>query len=295
MCSAKMLFVPDSIGFTVNMKLFNNKLRKGLFFASELIILYLDFKPRLKIMFSNRNSSWKSRLQKGFRFTHHQIVFEEITAENIADFDLIVPTTIQDLKSLNNTPELIEHNLIPIPSLESIEICDDKKIFFQTLSKNGFSKYLPKTGGKYNYPYLLKKRNDEAGENSYIISNDEQEHTLAEYIKNPDYFSQESVPGKKEYATHILFKENKVAYSITIEYNFEHQCQIHGKVQATYSELITSSPYLDVFSDILKSIKFEGLCCIDYKIIENSPVIFEINPRPGISLSPFFFSILKAL
>ncbi|NOR69742.1 MAG: ATP-grasp domain-containing protein [Methylomarinum sp.] len=279
----------------MNVKLFSNKLRKGLFFVSQLIVLYLDFKPRLRIIFSNRNSSWKSRLQKGFRFTHHQIVFEEITAKNIANYDLIIPSTIKELKNLNNTPELIRHNLIPIPSLESIEICDDKKNFFQTLSKNGFGKYLPQTGGKYNYPYLLKKRNDEAGKNSYIISNEEQKHALSEYINNPDYFSQELVSGKKEYATHILFKDNKVAYSITIKYNFEHQYQIHGKVQANYSELIKSSPYLDVFTDILRSIKFEGLCCIDYKVIENSPIIFEINPRSGISLCPFFFSILKVL
>ncbi|PHS30843.1 MAG: hypothetical protein COA95_08000 [Methylophaga sp.] len=100
---------------------------------------------------------------------------------------------------------------------------------------------------------------------------------------------------KTEYATHILFKDNKVAYSLTIKYNFENPYQIHGKVQAIYSELITSSPFLDIFTDILKSIKYEGLCCIDYKIIENSPIIFEINPRPGISLCPFFFSILKVL
>lgn len=271
-----------------------NKLSKGLFLLKELLVLYLGFKPKLKILFSNRNSGWQSRLQKGFRFTPHQIFFGEVTAKNSADYDLIVPTTIEELKSLSARPELASSNPIPLPSLESIEICDDKMSFFHTLSKKGFGKYLAQIGGN-NYPYLLKKKNDEAGENSYVISDKVQEHTLAEYINNPDYFSQESVPGNKEYATHILFKNNKVAYSITIKYNFEHQHQIHGKVHAMYSELITDSPYLDVFSDILNSIKFQGLCCIDYKIIDNSPIIFEINPRPGISLCPFFFTILKVL
>jgi predicted ATP-grasp superfamily ATP-dependent carboligase len=140
---------------------------------------------------------------------------------------------------------------------------------------------------------LLKRRHDEAGENCYLIANQEQD--LAQYIDSADFISQQAVAGNQEYATHILFRDNKIAYALTIKYNFAHQYQIHGKVHADYNGLITASPYLEVFTDILKSIKFEGLCCIDYKMIENRPIIFEINPPLGMSLCPFFFSILKVL
>jgi hypothetical protein len=88
----------------MNTKLLNSRLRKGLFYICELIRLYLSFKPRLKRLFSNRNASWRSRLLKGFRFTHHHITFEEITIKNCPEYDLIVPTTIEELKRLHQSP-----------------------------------------------------------------------------------------------------------------------------------------------------------------------------------------------
>ncbi len=35
--------------------------------------------------------------------------------------------------------------------------------------------------------------------------------------------------------------------------------------------------------------------CINYKVVNGQPVIFEINPRFGGSLSLFFFSFLRHL
>jgi hypothetical protein len=42
--------------------------------------------------------------------------------------------------------------------------------------------------------------------------------------------------------------------------------------------------YLDLFSEILARLEFEGTACFDYKIVNGKPVIFEINPRFGGSL-----------
>jgi predicted ATP-grasp superfamily ATP-dependent carboligase len=53
--------------------------------------------------------------------------------------------------------------------------------------------------------------------------------------------------------------------------------------------------YIDIFSDLLNAIGFEGLCCIDYKVKNGIPYIFEINPRFGGSLSFYFFSFLRHL
>jgi predicted ATP-grasp superfamily ATP-dependent carboligase len=39
--------------------------------------------------------------------------------------------------------------------------------------------------------------------------------------------------------------------------------------------------YVKIFDKILLKINFRGICCIDYKIVNNKPIIFEINPRFG--------------
>ena len=35
---------------------------------------------------------------------------------------------------------------------------------------------------------------------------------------------------------------------------------------------------------ILKKIAYKGLCCFNYKIVDDKPLIFEMNPRFGASL-----------
>ena len=144
------------------------------------------------------------------------------------------------------------------------------------------------------YPYILKKRIDAWGKNTFIITNAYIEQEFAHLLRDPDYFTQELIPGQCEYATHIVFKENKIACSINIEHAFSSNTPIKGKDQRIYSK-ICHCPFLDLFSSILMLIGFEGLCCINYKVNRNIPHILEINPRFGGSLRPYFFSFIRQL
>jgi hypothetical protein len=100
--------------------------------------------------------------------------------------------------------------------------------------------------------------------------------------------------GKSEYATHILCKDNKIVYSLNVKYTFANDMPIKGKDKPLYMTIIKSY-YLDTFTTILNTINFEGLCCFNYKIVDGKPLIFEINPRFGGSLCPFFFIFLDQL
>lgn len=113
-------------------------------------------------------------------------------------------------------------------------------------------------------------------------------------ILDPGYFCQQVVAGADEYATHILFKNNRIVNSLTIKYTFFSDLPINGKEKMQYS-YVSKCDYLDKFSAILNSISYEGLCCFDYKVVDNKPQIFEINPRFGGSLSLYFFIFLKKL
>jgi hypothetical protein len=266
---------------------------KAKFFALETAKEILSPTPKLHILFSEKCKGEKF-IQKGFQLLHHHVDFDVISPGKIKNYDMVIPLNMEDLRKLQNVPELVNNKLVPIPGIEVTNICDDKFLFDQTLVEKGFKDFLPKTGQNLQFPFLLKKKVSEGGLECYFIYDSEQKEKLIELINNPDYFCQEIIKGKSEFDTHILFKNHQIAASITIENFFEKDAYLKG-IDKFICTKIVQSPYLDIFSEILDSIGFEGLCCFNYKENHGKPAIFEINPRFDGSLSRYFFSFLRRL
>lgn len=268
------------------------KITKRLFITSEVVKSNFPH-PIKSILFSN-HPGLKSEIEKCFKHTPYKIDFGEFTPDNIVNYDMIVPLTIEDLKGLNSYPNLIGDNAIPIPSIASITICDDKALLNNYLIENGYSFLIPKLEGTQKYPYILKRKIDYSGQNSHIIYDEHEELKFSALLKSSEYYSQAFIPGQYEYATHVLFKNQKITSSMNIEYFFESDTPIKGK-NTPLSMATCSCPYLDLFADILTLIEFEGLCCFNYKVYDNQPYLIEINPRFGSSLAPYFLSFINRL
>jgi len=271
------------------------QVKKLSFLLKENLLYNLSNKKKIKILFSKAPVQEKN-LRKGLRFTDVALDFNDFTVENIQKNDLIIPLTIPDLKYLHEVDGAITKNKIPIPSLESINICDDKYVFYQTLKKKGYEFLLPKIDSplQLSYPYILKKKIGERGDDNYIISDTATEAKYKDLIESPEFFCQEMVLGKKEYATHILFQEKKIIASLNVEYIFGNTVPIKGQDKVA-SRRIVPFPYQDIFTEILISIGFEGICCFNYKEKDGKPLIIEINPRFGASLSLYFIAFLRKL
>jgi len=283
-------FVGD---LNIRLKRINAGINKSVFVGKEILKSAFSPKPRLNILFSVK-PAWEPNIRIGFKPTRHHLLFDTFTDENIEKSDLAVPLTMKDLKYLSNHRKLAARNLIPIPDLSAIEICDDKYLFYQTLKEKGFGDYLPRIGTQLPYPYILKKRVAEDGDNCYLIFNAADEKAHEAQLSDPEYFSQEIIAGHHEYATHILVKNGNIQSCINIKYTFKENLPIKG--QNTYiSREISGCPYLDLFAQMLTVVGFEGLCCVNYKVRDYKPYVFEINPRFGGSLSPFFFSFVSKL
>src|SRR5471030_56278 len=152
----------DSFGTRVKRLIAN--LNKTWFLAREILRSFFSRRSKLNILFSVK-PAWEPNIRIGFRSTWHHLSFDAFTDENIEKSDLAVPLTMKDLKYLSAHSTLAARNPIPIPSLKAIEICDDKYLFYETLKQNGFDDYLPKVGEHLPYPYILKKRVAEDGDN----------------------------------------------------------------------------------------------------------------------------------
>lgn len=250
--------------------------------------------PSRRILFSKKDD-WEPAIRDGFRHTGHQLSFEDFSLEQIKNHDFIVPLKIKDIKFLNGIRPVIINNPIPTPTWDSVCICDDKEKFNKALSENNFGAYLPKQANASNYPYILKKKIDEWGSNSHIILNADEEGKFAKELSSSEYFTQQLIHCRSEYATHLLYSQGRCVNSLTIEYKFETEFYVKGKDRPLSIKKALHTQYLSVFSAILDLIDFEGLCCVNYKIIDNRPILFEINPRFGGSLCPYFYSFVRCL
>ena len=168
----------------------------------------------MKILFSNSRKDWIPLIKKGFELSQHEIFFAELSSSDIKSIDLIVPLSIQDLSYLNQIPDLIANNAISIPSNPVILLCDNKYLLNQALMIKGFSDFIPKIGGAHKYPYVLKKRIDECGQNSHLIFNEQQEQLFLVDLIHPDYFVQAFIAGADEFAA----QKNKGVRPLIITY-----------------------------------------------------------------------------
>jgi len=188
----------------------------------------------------------------------------------------------------------VKHNPVPTPTMEAVDICDDKYLFYQTLAAKGFENDMPRVGKNLNIPYIVKKKVAHMGLNCYVIDTPEKEEKYKSEINDPDYFCQEIVQGPKEYATHLIYKKGKMMAALNVIYIFSSPTYVKG-VDKFICNKLGKCPHLELFGNILDAIGFEGICCFNYKEIDGKPYVFEINPRFGGSLSMFFFSFLRHL
>jgi len=259
-------------------------------------LLYLRREKRLRILLLSQpsNADVNRDLKNGFNRSCYEVEFGSISSQSFAGFDWVVPFSASDLIELCQWPRTLTKNLIPLPSEEVVSLCEDKLKFSQTLIEKGFGRHIPTIAIGLDPPYILKKRIGIYGKECWMIRSRDEESQMLDRLRDSAYYCQEVIRGPREFATHILFLNNKIAKSLNIMYEFENEFPIKGQDQ-WFIRVIHRCPYLGLFAEILKSIGFEGLCCVNYKVFRGRPYVLEINPRFGGSLAPYFFSFIRHL
>jgi hypothetical protein len=267
--------------------------RNKIYMDIEKLFSLLSTSRALRILIGE-SPELQTDMQSGFRRLRHTVEFAPITSQSFSEYDLVVPMSVRDLMQAREWPELVLENAIPFPSPECVSLCDDKFEFNQRLIASGFGVYVPKMGSGLERPYILKKRIGIWGRECRVIHDLKDKADAMAQINDPAYFCQEIVRGRQEFATHILFVNGRIAKSLNIMYEFESETPIKGQDPFLY-RVIHRCPYLDLFSSILNSVGFQGLCCVNYKVAGGRPYILEINPRFGGSLAPYFSSFVRGI
>lgn len=213
--------------------------------------------------------------------------FGELRATDISCFDCVVPLDLPDYDEVRWNEGYWGRKFWS-PHPDHVKLCDDKLSLNRFLLDSEFAALVPplRESNSDQFPYILKRRRDEWGRNSFVIRNVEDERMLAELVASPDYFRQAYVVGREEYAVHILMVDNTVEYAQTVKYEMGSASWIKGEKAAPESIVyLPPDDYLAVFARLLTKIGYGGTCCIDYKMDNGRPMLLEINPRVGASLT----------
>jgi len=261
--------------------------------ARERLLAWLRPWNRCRILFPP--SDMEAALREGFLHFGDRLSFAELTPDRLRKHDLVVPLTLKDLEKLRGFHPLLAHNPLPLPSPDCVALCDDKLACNRTLAAAGFADCVPEIADSLPFPYVLKKRIDAWGDNTHVVASAEDELRLGALLHDPDYFRQAFVPGQREYAAHLLVLDGRIVSALTVEYGFVQPLHKKCREQPPHYRRLRRATHLPLFRDMLASIGYEGLCCVNYKL-ENGRVRFlEVNPRFGASLAPWFFAMVRAL
>ena len=252
-------------------------------------------RPRgLRILFSAR-ADWQAALEDAFRGGEHRLTFAPFDGDSIGAHDLLVPTTIADLGALHALGVASRNLRLPIPSAACVGLCNDKPRLNSALVEAGFAAYVPPWGEGLAFPYVLKKRIDEGGSSVQVIGSWARSQELAALHADPNYFAQELVPGIREFATHVLMIAGRIRYAMTMEFLFANPRTVKGRSVPLFAGRREHPVDPGLLESMLRAIGFEGLCCFNYKMVEDKPMLFEINPRFGFSLCARFPDVVRLL
>lgn len=212
--------------------------------------------------------------------------FYDLETINVDRFDLVIPLSIDAQIYLNSLPPSLLYSKALLPSEDCIALCNDKERFANYLFHNGFQEYIPQFNGQFSYPYLLKKRISAHGSDIIVIRDRSMEEQLKEIINSSEFIKQAYIEGEHEFSSHIIFSGGKIQFMESICFKFKEPIFIKGKqFSPRKRNRVDHKAFLHIFEKILLSLNYEGICCFDYKVLDGKPVIFEINPRYGASMT----------
>jgi len=229
---------------------------------------------------------WAQRIREFIDPTRFQAVFHNFDDPALAlnRFDIIVPLELQDYEALRWRHRQGTNYLMP--DEKTIALAHDKIRFNDFLMANGFGRFVPQIyNGEVAYPFVYKKRQGSWGLDADIIHTPQEKEAFEAQTGTSVYFKQEYVGGRIEYVTHAFAVKGRPRYFLTYEHGFDNDYFIKGKKAHYITHREIKTPFLDVFSAILKKLDYTGTACFNFKIVNGVPKFFEMNPRYGATLT----------
>ncbi|PZU08501.1 hypothetical protein [Sphingomonas sp.] len=196
-------------------------------------------------------------------------------------FDAVVPFGLADYEILSTRADLEGRRFLR-PADDVVALCNDKLELARHLIRAGFERHIPAVGdvGDLPFPLIRRPRRDEFGRGARIFQGPAPAH------HDPALFDQAYVPGADEYVLHAIRHRGRIRFAWALHHRMAGPGLVRGGANAPIeSREIDPRPALAAFEPMLTALGYSGTCSIDFKIAGDVPVLLEINPRVGGSLT----------
>ncbi|GAA6134611.1 hypothetical protein NBRC116188_14000 [Oceaniserpentilla sp. 4NH20-0058] len=237
----------------------------------------------MNILFTKRDD-WQATLLKACKHLNANGIFDDFNSKSMGQVNYVFPIGTKDVIKASDFFE-DKHKY---PSIDLIRICENKLQFDLLLNNNELAHVSPLIKkSQRTFPYVLKEKTGEFGNNVFIIQNPDEEALHQDKLSDDSFFLQKYIKGEDEYALHFLFDGEKFRYFKEVKYEYGYEFAIKSPKHVPVRQLwADNSQWKDEITNILKSIKYRGIGCLNYKIEANQLFILELNPRIGGSMMP---------
>lgn len=210
--------------------------------------------------------------------------FVDLNEADLDAYDVIIPLARRQIEVLGRRPDLKGRKFLH-PAPETVALCHDKLALTRFLIAEGFGDFVPPLRAPGPpYPYVWKRRQSAFGRDCHVVRGPQDEHGLD--LADPEWFAQTLAPQDTEYAAHILRAGGHIRYLSSMTYIMAGPGLVLGEPNRPRTVYFNrGSPHQAIFTAILDRLGYEGVACIDFKVADGRPQIFEINPRFGGSLA----------
>lgn len=251
-----------------------------------------------RILFADKDD-WLAPVRERLDAARFEPVFADFQdgALDFGEYDAVVPLRLSDYAPMRMRPA----PSFLIPEKRIVQLTHDKSRFNAFLVEKGFADLVPTLydDGAIAYPFIYKKHHDQAGIASKIVHSPEEQAAFEAGIDASEYYKQRYVGGRNEYTSHFLSIDGAIRFDATVKFTFDGDHFVRGVNHEALRIDRMATPYLDTFARILLALGYTGTCCFNYKIEDDKPLIFEVNPRAGgslrLDLNPYLDAYLAAL
>jgi len=245
------------------------------------------------VVLFTRRPGWERSLRRSIR--RATPFFYEIDEVDPYEFDLLIPLSLVAQEQIRETRSDALGRTTLVPSTRTEALCNDKLTFIRHLEEQGLGDFLPETGPGLGFPFVLKARVGEFGEGTTIIRCEEDAERAADGLDPDGYFTQGAIPGSEEYTTHFFARGGRVLFARTLAFSFDADLYVKGKALRDTSRRPVDHSHQNVMlSTIVEAIGYDGFGCVNYKLLDGAPKVFEVNPRVGGSFHHFADEAIEA-
>lgn len=249
-----------------------------------------------RILFGMK-SDWLAGLKRSSDPGRHSVFMADLATSDLRAFDAIVPLTLADQRELDQPGQTWPALIVPA---KIRSLCHDKLSLNRSLIDLGFGDFVPALVDALPpdlaaQPVILKPRRGQWGQDAAVLDTDPTEEALS-MLSTGTHFVQRLVPGRFEWATHVLMHRGEARFCQTIEYDMGAERLVKGKSHVPVaSRWLAETPAQAKLLQMLQLLGLrDGVCCIDYRMVDGKPLVFEINPRFGGSLATRVAGFLDA-